>query len=47
MKEIVLPPLAEQPQIVEDVVNTWHIQSWGALTRREHGPIFEAGGHPW
>lgn len=47
MKEIVLPPLHEQPPILADAVHTWHIENWRSLPRREHGPIFEAGGFPW
>ncbi|KAI8933294.1 hypothetical protein NX059_009921 [Plenodomus lindquistii] len=27
--------------------HTWEITDWRTLTRREHGPIFECGGHPW
>ncbi|KAF7680281.1 cysteine proteinase [Alternaria burnsii] len=30
-----------------EVYNTWEIKDWRQLTRREHGPIFECGGHPW
>ncbi|KAI2777264.1 cysteine proteinase [Daldinia loculata] len=47
MKEIVLPPLLDEPKIVEDVINTWTVQNWRALSKKEHGPVFEAGGHPW
>ncbi|KAM0601550.1 hypothetical protein ACHAP1_008588 [Verticillium nonalfalfae] len=47
MKELILPPLAEEPRILEDVVNTWSIPSWRGLPKREHGPIFHAGGYPW
>lgn len=27
--------------------HTWEIKDWRTLTRREHGPIFDCGGHPW
>jgi ubiquitin carboxyl-terminal hydrolase 7 len=47
MKEIVLTPLPEQPRILEDVVHTWNITAWDRLRKREEGPIFQAGGHPW
>lgn len=47
MKELVLTPLAEQPPILEDVVNTWNITDWDHMRRREEGPVFQAGGHPW
>ncbi|KAI1079311.1 cysteine proteinase [Whalleya microplaca] len=47
MKEIVLPPLLEEPKVLEDVVNTWTVENWRGLSKKEHGPIFEAGGYPW
>lgn len=47
MKEIVLPPLLDQPKILEDCVNTWTVENWRDLPKKEHGPIFEAGGFPW
>lgn len=47
MKELVLVPLNEEPRILEDVVDTWSIQSWRGLGKKEHGPIFKAGGCPW
>jgi ubiquitin carboxyl-terminal hydrolase 7 len=30
-----------------EVHNTWEIRDWRQLTRREHGPVYECGGHPW
>lgn len=47
MKEIVLPPLLDQPKILEDCVNTWTVENWRSLGKKEHGPVFEAGGKPW
>lgn len=47
MKEVVLPPLLEEPKIVDDVVDTWTVEGWRSLSKKEHGPIFEAGGFPW
>ncbi|KAI0021876.1 hypothetical protein F4780DRAFT_778150 [Xylariomycetidae sp. FL0641] len=47
MKEIVLPPLLEEPKILEDAVDTWTVERWRELSKKEHGPIFQAGGHPW
>ncbi|KAL3422872.1 ubiquitin carboxyl-terminal hydrolase [Phlyctema vagabunda] len=47
MKSEVLPPLLEQPPIIEDAVNTWQIEGWHNLNKKEHGPVFEAGGSPW
>ncbi|KAI5867169.1 cysteine proteinase [Durotheca rogersii] len=47
MKAIALPPLLDEPPILEDAVNTWTVENWRALSKKEHGPIFEAGGFPW
>lgn len=27
--------------------HTWNIENWRNLPRKEHGPVFEVGGHPW
>jgi len=47
MKEIVLNPLPEEPRILDDVVSTWTVDRWRGLGKKEHGPIFQAGGFPW
>ena len=47
LKELVLPPLPEEPPILEDAVHTWSIEAWQSLSKKEHGPIFHAGGYPW
>ena len=47
MYELVLPPLPEQPPILETKVHNWSIENWRDHPRRDHGPTFEAGGHPW
>ncbi|KFX95987.1 hypothetical protein V490_03572 [Pseudogymnoascus sp. VKM F-3557] len=47
MKSVVLPRLVEDPEILADAVHTWHIENWTELSRKEHGPVFEAGGNPW
>ncbi|KAM3435866.1 hypothetical protein NHJ13734_005366 [Beauveria thailandica] len=47
MKDIVLPPLLDQPKILEDCVNTWTVENWRSLGKKEHGPVFHAGGFPW
>lgn len=47
IKEIVLPPLLEEPKILEDAIDTWTVENWRTLSKKEHGPIFEAGGYPW
>lgn len=47
MKELIFLPLAEEPEILADAVHTWTIEDWRTLSKKEHGPIFEAGGSPW
>ncbi|KAL2025090.1 hypothetical protein VTK56DRAFT_92 [Thermocarpiscus australiensis] len=47
MKEHVLPPLIEEPRILEDQVHTWTVEGWRSMNKKEHGPIFYAGGYPW
>ncbi|KAJ6785782.1 hypothetical protein PWT90_03040 [Aphanocladium album] len=47
MKDIVLPPLIDQPKILQDCVNTWTVENWRSLGKKEHGPVFQAGGFPW
>ncbi|ETS80785.1 hypothetical protein PFICI_08314 [Pestalotiopsis fici W106-1] len=48
MRDLVLPPLLEEPKILEDAVSTWKIENWRAFqSKKEHGPIFMAGGFPW
>ncbi|KAG6198704.1 hypothetical protein E4U10_006319 [Claviceps purpurea] len=47
MTEMVLPPLSDEPKILEDAHNTWTVQDWRTLGKKEHGPIFQAGGFPW
>ena len=41
-----MPELPDQ-ETESEAHNTWHIQNWRQLTRREHGPVFECGKHPW
>ncbi|KAF4635550.1 hypothetical protein G7Y89_g2550 [Cudoniella acicularis] len=47
MRELVLPPLQEQPETICDGEYTWHIEKWRNTPRREHGPVFTIGGFPW
>ncbi|KAG6004547.1 hypothetical protein E4U21_000931 [Claviceps maximensis] len=47
VKELALPPLLDEPKILEDAHNTWTVENWRNLGKREHGPIFQAGGYPW
>lgn len=37
----------DEPKILQDVEHTWTVNDWRTLTRREHGPVFQAGGFPW
>ncbi|KAI1615479.1 ubiquitin thiolesterase [Exophiala viscosa] len=46
MKRHVLIDLPDTEPEAE-TYNTWHIEKWRTLSRREHGPTFECGGHPW
>ncbi|KAJ4293603.1 ubiquitin-specific protease ubp15 [Kalmusia sp. IMI 367209] len=41
-----MPELVDQETEAE-ACHTWEIRDWRTLTRREHGPVFECGGHPW
>ncbi|CAN8095307.1 unnamed protein product [Discula destructiva] len=47
IKEIVLPPLVEEPKILSDTLFTWKVENWRQQNKKEHGPIFQAGGFPW
>jgi ubiquitin carboxyl-terminal hydrolase 7 len=41
-----MPELPDQETEAE-AYHTWEITDWRTLSRREHGPVFECGGHPW
>lgn len=47
MKEVVLTPLLDEPKILEDHEYTWTVENWRNLNKKEHGPVFQAGGFPW
>ncbi len=47
MREVVLPPLLEEPRVLDDVTNTWEVDQWRTLAKKMHGPVFQAGGYPW
>ncbi|KAK4453191.1 ubiquitin carboxyl-terminal hydrolase [Podospora aff. communis PSN243] len=47
MRDHVLPPLIEEPRILDDQVHTWTVEAWQTLAKKEHGPTFNAGGSPW
>ncbi|KAF2220554.1 hypothetical protein BDZ85DRAFT_241274 [Elsinoe ampelina] len=46
MKERWMPPLPDL-EIQAEEVHTWEIEGWRTLPKRTHGPVFQAGGHPW
>lgn len=39
--------LPQDTEVESEGLHTWHIEGWKNLGRREQGPVFEAGGHPW
>ncbi|KAL8810807.1 MAG: hypothetical protein Q9223_002107 [Gallowayella weberi] len=46
MKARVLAPLPDlEPEF--ETTHTWEIENYRTLTRKERGPKFECGGHPW
>lgn len=47
MKELIFTPLIEEPPVLDDVINTWTVEQWRTLRKKEHGPVFQAGGYPW
>ncbi|KAI9822475.1 MAG: hypothetical protein M1827_000194 [Pycnora praestabilis] len=46
MKARVLPEVPDQ-ETESEVVFTWKIENWRSMNKKEHGPVFECGGHPW
>jgi ubiquitin carboxyl-terminal hydrolase 7 len=34
-------------EVEAEAYHTWHIERWRQLSRREQGPVFQCGGHPW
>ena len=34
-------------EIEAEAVNTWHIENYRSLSKKEHGPIFQCAGFPW
>ncbi|KAL8929473.1 MAG: hypothetical protein Q9208_001142 [Pyrenodesmia sp. 3 TL-2023] len=46
MRERILPKLPDlEPEF--EAINTWRIENYRSMTRKERGPKFECGGHPW
>ena len=46
MKARFLPPVTDL-EIESEAIDTWRIENYRGLAKREHGPIFHCGGHPW
>jgi ubiquitin carboxyl-terminal hydrolase 7 len=46
MKSKVLVDI-EDTEWIAETHNTWHIENWRNLARKERGPTFECGGFPW
>ena len=46
MKERFLPKSPDL-EIEDEVVHTWNIEVYRSLSKKERGPNFECGGHPW
>ena len=40
------PPL-DDLEIVDETTHTWNITGWYSKQKKEHGPNFDCGGHPW
>ena len=34
-------------EIAYEGQNTWNIENYRSLSKKERGPTFEVGGHPW
>lgn len=46
MKARILPEVPDL-EIESEGVHTWEIENYRNLSKKEHGPIFQVGGHPW
>ena len=40
-------PLLPDLEVEAEGHNTWTIENYRGLPKREHGPTFEVGGIPW
>ncbi|KAJ2896431.1 ubiquitin carboxyl-terminal hydrolase [Zalerion maritima] len=48
MKDTVYMSVAEEPlNVLDHQYNSWEVKNWRSLSKKEHGPIFMAGGYPW
>ena len=46
MKARLMPQIPDL-EIEAEGYDTWSIESYRSLAKKEHGPIFHVGGHPW
>lgn len=46
MKPRVLPKIPDL-EIDSEAVHTWNIENYRHLSKKERGPKFDCGGHPW
>lgn len=46
MKARIMPQLPDL-EIEAEAVHTWNIEGYRSLARKERGPVFQCGGHPW
>lgn len=46
MKARILPELPDQ-ETESEAVFTWRIEGWRNMAKKERGPTFQCGGHPW
>ena len=46
MKSRVLPKIPDL-EIESEAVHTWNIENYRHLSKKERGPKFDCGGHPW
>lgn len=42
-----LLPKSPDLESESEAVHTWHIENYRSLSKKERGPKFECGGHPW
>lgn len=46
MKARVLPKSPDL-EVESEAVHTWNIENYRSLSKKERGPRFDCGGHPW
>lgn len=40
-------PKSPDLEVESEAVHTWNIENYRSLTKKERGPKFDCGGHPW